>query len=139
MKALRALLAGALLFLALPAHPASAARPEGSTIEISANGDAFLEMGGRRYRGPFRVTAESDGVAVVETTSLDAYLEGIREVPFVWDEEALAAQVVAARTYLAWTLAGVDKAQLVMSPDGRQLNGVAPTRTGVLRLVVSRM
>jgi hypothetical protein len=40
---------------------------------------------------------------------------------------------------LAWTLAGVDKAQLVMSPDGRQLNGVAPTRTGVLRLVVSRM
>jgi stage II sporulation protein D len=90
----------------LPADPAQAARPEGSIIEVSAAGDTYLEMNGRRYRGPFRVTAESDGAAVVEVTSLDAYLEGIREVPFTWDEEALAAQVVAARTYLAWTLVG---------------------------------
>ena len=35
---------------------------------------------------------------------MDDYLLGIREVPFVWPEEALAAQVVAARTYLVWTL-----------------------------------
>jgi stage II sporulation protein D len=103
---LRTVLTVAALLLIFPTHPARAARPEGSTIEVSANGDAYLEIRGRRYRGPFRVTAESDGVAVVETTSLDAYLEGIREVPFSWEEEALAAQVVAARTYLAWTLAG---------------------------------
>jgi stage II sporulation protein D len=108
--AIRALLApviiAALILVLVPAPPARAARPEGSTIEVTAVGDAFLEMNGRRYRGPFTITAESDGVGVVEVTSLDAYLEGIREVPFVWDEEALAAQVVAARTYLAWTLAG---------------------------------
>ncbi len=91
----------------LPSRTSQAAvRPEGSTIEVSVPADSYLEMNGRRYRGPFRITAERDGVGVVEVTSLDAYLEGIREVPFSWDEEALAAQVVAARTYLAWTLAG---------------------------------
>lgn len=106
-----ALLGAAIFALAalvvLPAHPSQAAsRPEGSTIEVSVPANAYLVMNGRRYRGPFRITAETDGVGVVEVTSLDAYLEGIREVPFTWDEEALAAQVVAARTYLAWTLAG---------------------------------
>jgi stage II sporulation protein D len=95
-----------LTLVLVPAQPATAARPEGTTIEVSVPGSGYLEMNGRRYRGPFTITAESDGVGVVEVTSLDAYLEGIREVPFVWDEEALAAQVVAARTYLAWTLAG---------------------------------
>ncbi len=83
-----------------------AARPQGTVVEVSVPDNAYLEMGDRRYRGPFRVTAESDGVAVVEVASLDAYLEGIREVPFSWHEDALAAQVVAARTYLAWTLLG---------------------------------
>lgn len=109
MTTLRALLAHVaslvVVILLLPVEPAAAARPEGVVIEVSAAGDTYLEMEGRRYRGPFRVSADSDGVAVVESMSLDAYLEGIREVPFVWDEEALAAQVVAARTYLAWTLA----------------------------------
>jgi len=83
-----------------------AARPQGTVVEVSVPDNAYLEMGDRRYSGPFRVTAESDGVAVVEVASLDAYLEGIREVPFSWHEDALAAQVVAARTYLAWTLLG---------------------------------
>lgn len=105
MKTARALLALVAILLVLPVLPAAAARPEGSTVEVTAGGNAYLEMDGRRFRGPFRITAESDGVAVIETITLDAYLEGIREVPFVWDEEALAAQVVAARTYLAWTLA----------------------------------
>jgi stage II sporulation protein D len=106
VTAIRALLVLLLILFLVPAHPAEAARPEGTTIEVSVPGNGYLEMNGRRYRGPFTITAESDGVGVVEVTSLDAYLEGIREVPFVWNEEALAAQVVAARTYLAWTLAG---------------------------------
>ena len=93
-------------FTLLMTPPAMAARPQGTVIEVSAPHGAYLEMGGRRYRGPFRITAESDGVAVVEVAPLDAYLEGIREVPFSWHEDALAAQVVAARTYLAWTVLG---------------------------------
>lgn len=94
----------ALAMVIVLATPALAAHPEGSTVEISVGGDGFLELNGRRFRGPFTITAESDGVAVVERIGLDAYLEGIREVPFGWDGDALAAQAVAARTYLAWTL-----------------------------------
>jgi stage II sporulation protein D len=101
----RALLAALSLVVVL-GQPASAANPEGSDVEVSVAGDGYLELDGRRYRGPFRITAETDGVAVVEVTGLDRYLEGIREVPFSWHAEALAAQVVAARTYLAWTLIG---------------------------------
>jgi stage II sporulation protein D len=94
----------AALILALLPEPARAAQPEGETVTISATGDGYVELNGRRYRGPLVVTAHEDGLAVVETVSIDAYLEGIREVPFGWDRDALAAQVVAARTYLAWTL-----------------------------------
>ncbi|MGH8950832.1 MAG: SpoIID/LytB domain-containing protein, partial [Acidimicrobiia bacterium] len=101
----RALLVG-LVMASLLAQPAFAASPEGETVEISVAGDGYLDLNGRRYRGPFRISTQSDGLAVVEVTGLDAYLEGIREVPFSWEEETLAAQVVAARTYLAWTLAG---------------------------------
>jgi stage II sporulation protein D len=101
----RALLAPLSLVVML-GQPALAANPEGSSVEVAVAGDGYLELNGRRYRGPFRITAESDGVAVVEVTALDRYLEGIREVPFSWHAEALAAQVVAARTYLAWTLIG---------------------------------
>jgi stage II sporulation protein D len=100
----RRLLFAVLAVVLLPALPAPAVRPQGSTIEVSVPADGYLELNGRRYRGPFLLTAESDGVGLVEVTSLDAYLEGIREVPFSWEEEALAAQVVAARTYLAWTM-----------------------------------
>ena len=101
----RALLV-ALVLASMLAQPAFAANPEGEVVEISVAGDGYLELNDRRYRGPFRISTQSDGLAVVEVTGLDAYLEGIREVPFSWDEESLAAQVVAARTYLAWTLAG---------------------------------
>ena len=81
-----------------------AAVVEGETVQIEVDGEGYLELNGRRYRGPFTITAESDGLAVVERAGMDTYLEGIREVPFAWHRQALAAQVVAARTYLAWTL-----------------------------------
>jgi stage II sporulation protein D len=86
------------------AAPASAAEFEGDRVEISVSSEGYLELNDRRYRGPFVVTAESDGLAFVERVGLEAYLEGIREVPFSWERHALAAQAVAARTYLAWTL-----------------------------------
>ncbi len=73
-------------------------------VEITVEGDGYLELRGRRYHGPFTITPDGAGVALVETVDLDSYLEGIREVPFSWEDAALRAQVVAARTYLAWTL-----------------------------------
>jgi stage II sporulation protein D len=64
----------------------------------------WIAVGDRFYAGTLSVTAHGGGLALVEETTIDNYLLGIREVPFTWPEEALAAQVVAARTYLAWTL-----------------------------------
>lgn len=65
---------------------------------------ARLEIDGRLYRGVISLTGHPNGVAVIEETTIDDYLLGIREVPFSWSSEALKAQAVAARTYLAWTL-----------------------------------
>ena len=70
-------------------------------------------VGERVYAGTLTVLGHGGGLALVEDTTVDDYLLGIREVPFSWPEEALAAQVVAARTYLAWTLARG------RSPNGR--------------------
>ena len=63
-----------------------------------------LTMGRGSYEGRFEITAYATGLAAVETTTLDRYLLGITEVPTSWPQQTLAAQAVAARTYLAWTL-----------------------------------
>jgi stage II sporulation protein D len=62
-------------------------------------------VGERVYAGALTILGHGGGLALVEETTVENYLLGIREVPFSWPDEALAAQVVAARTYLAWSLA----------------------------------
>lgn len=84
----------------------------GTSIEFTPAAGAAIEIDGRIYEGTVRVAIHGDGIAVTETTTVDKYLLGIREVPFSWEAAALEAQVVAARTYLAWTL-----------ERGRSING----------------
>ena len=67
------------------------------------NGGA-IEWNRKRYTGDMQIRAVDGGLVLVETLPLDDYLLGIQEVPFSWDDDALRAQAVAARTYLAWTL-----------------------------------
>jgi stage II sporulation protein D len=73
-------------------------------VSIAPIGDTRIEIGHVHYRGEVTVSGHEDGLAVVEATDVDTYLEGIAEVPFAWHPQALRAQAVAARTYLAWTL-----------------------------------
>jgi len=91
------------------AAPATATSPatagNAEVVELEAIGDTTFELNDRSYGGPIEIVLYGDGLAVVEEVQLDTYLSGIREVPFSWPEAALQAQVVAARTYLAWTLA----------------------------------
>ena len=90
---------------AAAAQPADDDQPLGAQrMEFVPASGGFLSWNGRSFAGALTVTAHDGGMAVVEETTLDGYLEGIREVPFEWPEAALQAQVVAARTYLAWTL-----------------------------------
>lgn len=73
-------------------------------LEVVPDEGSAVLVGGRRYGGSVRVSGHASGLAVVETVSLDDYLSGIQEVPFTWEPEALRAQAIAARTYLAWNL-----------------------------------
>ncbi len=85
------------------AAPVAASTLDADQLTLEALEGTTFQVGSRRYQGPIELTAYPQGIAVVEAVELDAYLGGIREVPFSWPEETLNAQAVAARTYLAWT------------------------------------
>lgn len=102
-------LAALLCLLLIGGSPAVAQEEEESVglydtvLLIPAEG-TVLSWGDRRYAGQLEVRSAADGLVVVEHVEPEDYLLGIQEVPFSWHEEALKTQVVAARTYLAWTL-----------------------------------
>ena len=67
---------------------------------VFSPGDASLALGGRGYRGTFRVMG-GKAVRVVNVVGLEPYLRGVvpSEMPDRWPAQALAAQAVVARTY----------------------------------------
>jgi len=93
----------AALLLPLPVTRPAPAEPV-DHIELVPGEGTVVELGYGRHTGTLEVTAGVDGLGVVEEIPLESYLLGIREVPTSWPAESLAAQAVAARTYLAWTL-----------------------------------
>lgn len=95
----------AVTFAAIPTRPAAAQPSDVISIQMVPEEGTEFTIGDRTYAGTISLTRHGNGIAVVEEASVDAYLSGIREVPLSWPEESLKAQAVAARTYLAWTLA----------------------------------
>ena len=105
----RLLLGLVVLFVLVGAAPAGATVSVDSgvvDVDLVAQPGTRLVVDDRSFGGHLRFRAVDDGFVVTELVTLDDYLSGIREVPFSWPREALATQVVAARTYLAWTLLG---------------------------------
>jgi stage II sporulation protein D len=93
----------------LSATPVRAASTDDArivTIELVGDGTTRFEVDGRRYAGPMVITRHADGLGLTERATIEQYLEGIAEMPFSWAGEALAAQAIAARTYLTRTLSG---------------------------------
>lgn len=86
-----------------PSTPIGAIAVDGPVLIQAAEG-ATLSWNGRTYGGPFEIKAAEDGLVLIEHLPLDRYLLGIQEVPFSWHQEALRAQAIAARTYLARTI-----------------------------------
>jgi stage II sporulation protein D len=96
-----------LIALAMVVGLASVAAEPVDEIEFVPVGGTVLEIAGvGAYAGTVRITQVGSVVSVTERVSLDEYLLGLREVPFSWPEAALEAQAIAARTYLARTMAG---------------------------------
>lgn len=65
--------------------------------------DGFLQYNGRFYRGTLELALDDENdLIVVNTVRTHDYLASVvgSEVPSSWEAEALAAQAVAARTYL---------------------------------------
>ena len=58
-----------------------------------------------RYRGEAWID-NSNGYRVINHVDLEGYLQGISEVPSSWPINAIAAQIVAARTYALYHLGG---------------------------------
>lgn len=101
-----ALVAAASMTLA--ATPASAAetapgvKPGGFRLEASP-GATITIAGLGRFTDTVEVIPAPDGrLQVINELSLDAYVEGLGEMPASWHEEALKTQAVAARSY-AWS------------------------------------
>lgn len=108
MRRLRHLGVATLLISTLWQAQATAAEPPTEVLSIELSGDSStrFEVNGYRYAGPLTFTVRADGISMTEAATIEQYLFGITEMPFSWHSEALAAQAVAARTYLARSLLG---------------------------------
>ncbi|MGH3441505.1 MAG: SpoIID/LytB domain-containing protein [Nitriliruptorales bacterium] len=86
---------------ALPAGAANAAPPKAGVVRfVGAPGTTFA-VGGQRYIDTIEFRLGPGGMTTINELSMDAYVEGLAEMPASWHMEALKAQAVAARTY-AW-------------------------------------
>ena len=74
-----------------------------SEIVLTPAGDWATAVGGRRYRGRFRIRNGQGGLLLINELPMEEYLRGVVPVemgPYQFPElEALKAQAVAARTY----------------------------------------
>ncbi len=107
MRDVARVLVAALATLLLGAAPAAAEVDLGvfsGPVRFTAPDGAVLDLGDRRYVGTVEASVRPGGLTVVDELSLDAYLEGLAEVPLSWPEATLEAQVMAARTYAWWEI-----------------------------------
>lgn len=76
---------------------------------LAANNEVWLETGagdhllvdGRAYAGRLRILRASNGLQVINHLPLETYISSVvgAEMPSSWNQEALRAQAVAARSY----------------------------------------
>jgi SpoIID/LytB domain protein len=88
-----------LLTLLPPAHAASSVP---GPLRFEAEEGVVLELAdGRRFVDTVELRGRDGGTLLVNELPMEAYVEGVAEMPSRWHLEALKAQAVAARTY-AW-------------------------------------
>jgi len=71
----------------------------GNKVRVSSN--SFIKVNGRRYRGDILLIQKSPFLEVVNELPLEEYLYGVirGEIDSTWEESAVMAQAIAARSY----------------------------------------
>jgi SpoIID/LytB domain protein len=79
----------------------------GPQLKLVPDPGAVFQVSGSgiRYHGEAWLDGSS-GLTVINHISVEAYLQGLAEVPSSWPLNAIAAQIVAARTYALYHLGG---------------------------------
>ena len=100
--------------------------------------DGLLTFGGRAYRGTFEVVPDDEGdMIVVNTVGTFDYLASVvgGEIPTSWHPEALAAQAIAARTYLLTHMQRHDRYDIEGDTRDQNYEGLGSTTDATVRAV----
>ena len=98
----------------------------------------LLTFNGRAYRGTIDVTRDDEGdMIVVNQVDTPSYLASVvgSEEPTTWMPEALAAQAIAARTYLSRHLAEHDNYDLEGDTRDQEYDGIGGETDSTVRAV----
>lgn len=77
-------------------------RYDTSELRIASRQDGDVELNNLRYRGEIRILLQGNNkFSVIEEIDLESFIAGVlgSEMPQTWNEDALRAQAVTARTY----------------------------------------
>ena len=103
---------------------------------LTEKGSFYASTEDRSYRGRIQFFQAKEGLTVVNTLPMEAYLYAVlpSEMPAYWPEEALKAQAVAARSYTLASLGqfasrGYDVQGSVTSASYRGAGGESPRTT----------
>jgi len=100
--------------------------------------DGVLTVNGRAFRGTFELAPDDEGdMVVVNTVSTHDYLASVvgSEEPSSWENEALASQAIAARTYLYTHLGKHKSYDLEGDTRDQEYDGTANEDARTLRAV----
>lgn len=100
--------------------------------------DGVLTYNGRSFRGTLELSPDDEGdMIVVNTAPTSAYLASVvgSEIPGSWHPEALAAQAIAARTYLLTHLRHHNAYDLEGDTRDQEYDGIGGETTSTVRAV----
>ena len=106
-------------------------------LHYTASG-GLLTFNGRAFRGTFDLTRDDEGdMIVVNEVDTASYLASVvgSEEPTTWMPEALAAQAIAARTYLSRHLGRHDNYDLEGDTRDQEYDGLAGEAESTVRAV----
>ncbi|MBI2472211.1 MAG: SpoIID/LytB domain-containing protein [Planctomycetes bacterium] len=120
-------------------------RYDNSELRITGLRDGAIELNNIRYRGEIRIVQQfNNKFSVIEEVDLESFISGVlgSEMPKTWNEEALRAQAVTARTYAMYKkkvrrnevyhLDMLELAYRGMSSESPRLNKIVQDTKGVV-------